>query len=546
VRDADGATTFTNDIDNQNTANYKYDKTGNLIEDVSESTRIHWTYYNKVKQIDSVKLTPPKYGLILGTKLRMKYDALGNRVVKEVPKKKQKEIYVRDAQGNILALYEVKSDSLYTKEFYMYGSNRLGYFEDEVFLGRKCIGKFCNIVANPANPMPFIGTQKTLPTLPPVVIQPISSSSVSVVFGKKRYELSDWLGNVRVVINDRKTPINSGNVTVGYKAQVINVNDYYSFGSEIDDRTYTYNTPYRFSFNGKEDIRDQRWYQDYGARWYNKVLGRFISADPIIITEKKYPWYSSYQFAGNKPINSIDLDGFEPEIMIDKTGRVTKPFVSLLNASFGFDKKSIENTKWISYETNFISRLWALVVGIPNKTSASIMGSIVVHDADKNRSDKEWFSLIVHEQVHKTHVESMGNLTFYSNYIIEGIKVPYENITTEKIAYEYGGKKGSLADQLYNYKGGIIMSILYNPKLTDEIKSIELEKIGYKFRRDVVIPNEVKKINSMIEDAYFMIKYEKSLTKDARYMLEQFIDKAGKYVNKLEKESKEITEKYGK
>jgi hypothetical protein len=50
----------------------------------------------------------------------------------------------------------------------MYGSQRLGYIEDEVFLGRKCIGKFCNIVANPANPMPFIGTQKTLPTLPPL------------------------------------------------------------------------------------------------------------------------------------------------------------------------------------------------------------------------------------------------------------------------------------------------------------------------------------------------------------------------------------------
>jgi len=207
--------------------------------------------------------------------------------------------------------YQVKNDSLYTKEFYMYGSQRLGYLEHDVFLGRKCIGKFCNIVANPVNPMPFIGTQKTLPTLPPVVIQPISSSSVSVVFGKKRYEISDWLGNARVVINDRKTPVNIGATTMGYKAQVINVNDYYSFGSEINERTYTYNTPYRFSFNGKEDIRDQRWYQDYGARWYNKVLGRFISADPIIITEKKYPWYSSYQFAGNKPINYIDLDGKE-------------------------------------------------------------------------------------------------------------------------------------------------------------------------------------------------------------------------------------------
>jgi hypothetical protein len=30
--------------------------------------------------------------------------------------------------------------------------------------------------------------------------------------------------------------------------------------------------------------------------------------DPLT---KNYPWYTPYQFAGNKPINSIDLDGLE-------------------------------------------------------------------------------------------------------------------------------------------------------------------------------------------------------------------------------------------
>jgi len=49
----------------------------------------------KVKQIDSVKLTPPKYGLILGTKLRIKYDAMGNRVVKKMLRKRQEEIYIQ-------------------------------------------------------------------------------------------------------------------------------------------------------------------------------------------------------------------------------------------------------------------------------------------------------------------------------------------------------------------------------------------------------------------------------------------------------------------
>jgi RHS repeat-associated protein len=312
VNDVVSASSFTNDIDNQGVGNYKYDKTGNLVEDVSESIRIHWTYYNKVKQIDSVKLTPPKYGLVWATKLRMKYDALGNRVVKENPKRKQKEIYIRDAQGNILALYQVKNDSLYTKEFYMYGSQRLGYLEDEVFLGKKCIGKFCNIIANPANPMPFIGTQKTLPTLPPVVIQPMVSSSVSVVFGKKRYEISDWLGNVRVVINDRKTPVNIGTTTVGYKAQVVSVSDYYSFGSEIAERSYEVVKPlYRFGFQAQE--KDNEIYGK-GNTYYFKFrehdarIGRFWSVDPLAA---KYPWNSPYALAGNDPITSIDLEGRE-------------------------------------------------------------------------------------------------------------------------------------------------------------------------------------------------------------------------------------------
>jgi hypothetical protein len=92
----------------------------------------------------------------------------------------------------------------------------LGYLEDGVFLGRKCIGKWCNVLT------PVI-TNTSKHSL---------SNSVGVVFGKKKYELSDWLGNVRVVINDRKTPVNSGNATVGYKAQVVSVSDYYSFGSE--------------------------------------------------------------------------------------------------------------------------------------------------------------------------------------------------------------------------------------------------------------------------------------------------------------------------
>jgi hypothetical protein len=43
-------------------------------------------------------------------------------------------------------------------------------------------------------------------------------------------------------------------------------------------------------------------------RIYNPSIGKFLSVDPLT---KSYPWYTPYQFAGNKPIAFIDLDGLE-------------------------------------------------------------------------------------------------------------------------------------------------------------------------------------------------------------------------------------------
>lgn len=47
---------------------------------------------------------------------------------------------------------------------------------------------------------------------------------------------------------------------------------------------------------------------DYGFRIYNPAIGKFLSVDPLT---KDYPWYTPYQFAGNKPIGAIDIEGLE-------------------------------------------------------------------------------------------------------------------------------------------------------------------------------------------------------------------------------------------
>ena len=67
---------------------------------------------------------------------------------------------------------------------------------------------------------------------------------------------------------------------------------------------------YRYGFNGKENDKDAgEGIQDYGMRIYDGRLGKFLSVDPY---GGSYPYYSSYQFSGNTPIQAIDLDGGEP------------------------------------------------------------------------------------------------------------------------------------------------------------------------------------------------------------------------------------------
>jgi len=68
---------------------------------------------------------------------------------------------------------------------------------------------------------------------------------------------------------------------------------------------------YRFGFNGKEktnEVYGEGNMYDYGFRIYDPRIARFLSVDPL---SSQFPWYTPYQFAGNKPINSIDIDGLE-------------------------------------------------------------------------------------------------------------------------------------------------------------------------------------------------------------------------------------------
>ncbi|MBL0281071.1 MAG: hypothetical protein IPQ11_12180 [Bacteroidetes bacterium] len=96
------------------------------------------------------------------------------------------------------------------------------------------------------------------------------------------------------------------------------------FGMLLVGRNWEGGSEYRFGFNGKESDKEtygEANIYDYGFRIYNPRLGKFLSVDPL---SKSYAYYTPYQFAGNTPIQAIDLDGLEEFIIHFETFRNSK------------------------------------------------------------------------------------------------------------------------------------------------------------------------------------------------------------------------------
>lgn len=295
-------TAYAEDIDNQNANNYIYDNIGNLIADSEgKIENVIWTLYGK---IDKIKKTD-------GSQIEYSYDAGGNRVYKQYKNSSGVVIdrtwYVRDAQGNTLAVYGNKNGdaNIYWKEQQLYGSSRLGTWNPDM-----------NV------------TQDT-------------SINSWLRKGLKEYELTNHLGNVLATISDKVVDSVIGGNLASYEPEVLTAQDYYPFGMLQPGRNWNLGA-YRYGFNGKEndnEVKGEGNQQDYGMRVYDPRIGKFLSVDPLM---KDYPWNSTYAFAENDVIRSIDLDGLEKVLAIYET---VKPGISKIHITRvgNIAEKKLEN-----------------------------------------------------------------------------------------------------------------------------------------------------------------------------------------------------------
>jgi RHS repeat-associated protein len=270
ITDAIANSNYTGDLTNQtNTSNYRYDTIGNLIYDFQSGitgndgiNSITWSVYGKIQNI--YKTT----GTISYT-----YNPAGQRVSKTTAG--LTTYYVRDAQGNELAVYDNAHTTVNWKEQQLYGSSRLGMWTPGI-----------NLSAN-------------------------NAIAVWDTIGGKQYELDNHLGNVLATVTDKRLQHTINTTSIDYyNSDVSTAQEYYPFGMLMPGRQYS-SANYRYGFNGKENDNEVKGLgneQDYGERIYDDRGSRFLSVDPLTT---KYPELTPYQFASNRPIDGVDMDGRE-------------------------------------------------------------------------------------------------------------------------------------------------------------------------------------------------------------------------------------------
>jgi RHS repeat-associated protein len=123
---------------------------------------------------------------------------------------------------------------------------------------------------------------------------------------KYEYDLKDHLGNTRLTTTwapadsvSQLTPLN------------LQHTEYYAFGYTIQSLQSTVPSPKNLYLYNHKELQEETGLYDYGARFYDPVIGRWGSVDPLA---EKMRRLSPYVYAGNNPIRFIDPDGmfFKP------------------------------------------------------------------------------------------------------------------------------------------------------------------------------------------------------------------------------------------
>jgi hypothetical protein len=214
---------------------------------------------------------------------------MGNRIAKHIYTDnaftllEKSTYYVRDASGNVMAVYDRIIDaSEETGEFmlserHIYGSSRIGM----------------DVSTHVFGPDPYTALTETTREL-----------------GRRQYEISNHLGNVLSVITDQKLPVVDATVVVSYSAVVVTATDYSPFGVGLYGRSWS--GEYRYGFQGQEkdsDVSESNFAAEFWQ--YSSNLAWRYDPDPVV-----KPNESPYSTFSRSPIYLVDPTGADTTVYV--------------------------------------------------------------------------------------------------------------------------------------------------------------------------------------------------------------------------------------
>ncbi|MEM1323734.1 MAG: RHS repeat-associated core domain-containing protein, partial [Bacteroidota bacterium] len=231
------------DLGPQSAGNYSYDLNGRMTEDVSEDNRLTYNAAGKVLDVHSIASG--------NIKVAYKYGPNGHRVRKRSYNSSGNLVkttwYVRGAGGAVQSIYKKEgSGSIVLEEAAAYGAGRLGTAA-------------------------YSGGNYTY-----------------------QYDLKDYLGNVRAVIEEGT----NGLAEATYYA------DYYPYGWTLPGR---HGGVSRHGYQGDFAEKDEEvGWNAFELRMYDGRLARWTTVDPFA---SERSWLNPYNYVQNNPLNRVDPTG---------------------------------------------------------------------------------------------------------------------------------------------------------------------------------------------------------------------------------------------
>lgn len=185
---------------------------------------------------------------------------------------------------------------------------------------------------------------------------------------------------------------------------------------------------------------------------------RFLSVDPIA---SQYPYYTPYQFAGNTPIQASDLDGKEPDYIVDDNGKLTAPVLFLFN-------------EILSYEISMMQQVNITKLSDPDPSSyAETWSSTEVNTFDKSQTGGvNWLRTLGHEIKHVEQHFKGGLPPFIQRALGMFEKYGRGYNSKDNMIEQPARDAGKLIEDFSKtYK---IDGILSNPNLSDERKIVQI------------------------------------------------------------------------